>query len=91
MYFSSTRSNRLTLGVMFEENCSMERNSLEQSNNKQLSCRIRPLKIPPAASKYNSVISGFRSEVDENCTLLGYYAASRWDRNVAKKLPLLAA
>ena len=32
------------------------------------------------------VISGFRREVAENCTLLGYYAAS-----TGKKLPLLAA
>jgi len=78
---------------MFEENCSMERNSLEQSNNKQMSCRFWPLKIPPAASK-NTAISGFGSEADENCffwvitqRLDGTY---RLSRNVAKKLPLFA-
>jgi hypothetical protein len=27
-------------------------------------------------SFFNRVISGFRLEVDENCALLGYYAAS---------------
>jgi len=59
---------RKGLRVMFEENCSMERNSLEQSNNKQL----RSLQLPA-----NTVISGFRSEVDENCALLG--EANRWD------------
>jgi hypothetical protein len=76
MHFSSTGSNPLTLGVMSEENCSMGRNSLEQSNNKQL----RSLQLPA-----NAVISGFRSEVDENCALLGYYAASRWDLLVVPK------
>jgi len=48
------------------------------------------------------VISGFRHEVDEKCTLLVYYAASsgnslstflnnRMSRNVGMKSPLLAA
>ena len=40
------------------------------------------------------VNSGFRREVDENCALLDYFAASSADgltRNVDKKLPLLAA
>jgi len=26
----------------------------------------------------NCMISGFRREVDENCALLGYYAAEKW-------------
>jgi hypothetical protein len=36
------------------------------------------------------VIAGFRGEVDENCALLGYYAASS-SYFLGKKLPLLAA
>jgi len=53
------------------------------------------------------VTSGFRHEVDNNCVILGYYAASsgnfsrtfltlevgtdRLSRNVSEKLPLFAA
>jgi hypothetical protein len=54
--------------------------------------------------KIQCVISDFRHEVDENCALLGYYAASsgnsfltfqdnlceRLSRNVSKELTLLA-
>jgi len=36
------------------------------------------------------VIGGFRGEVDENCALLGYYAASS-SYFLGKKLPLLGA
>jgi len=36
--------------------------------------------------KYMCVISGFCHEVDENCTLVGYYAVSS-----GQKLPVLAA
>jgi hypothetical protein len=36
------------------------------------------------------VIAGFRGEVDENCTLLDYYAASS-SYFLGKKLPLIAA
>jgi hypothetical protein len=54
VHFSSTGSNPLPLGVTSEENYSMERNSLEQSNNKQ----SRSLQLPA-----NTVISGFRSEL----------------------------
>jgi len=39
------------------------------------------------------VNSGFHCEEDENCALVGYYAASsgRLSQNIGKKLPLLAA
>jgi hypothetical protein len=41
--------------------------------------------------KFSCVISGFHREVDENCTVLGYYGASSGNLVTTGKLPLHAA
>jgi len=74
---------------------------MEETNNSINGC------LCLLTQKCEGVISGFRREVDENCTLLGYYTGvvaisylvfliredgtDNLSRNVGKKLPLLAA
>jgi hypothetical protein len=40
---------------------------------------------------FSCVIPGYRREVDENCALLGYYAANSGNLVAIGKLPLLGA